>query len=131
MTARAEAHVLRLSVAYALAEVRAEIDVPHVRAAWALWRYCAASARYIFGEVLGDPKADALLAAIAEAGPRGVTFNEQRDLFGRHVSSDELTAIRRRLEEAGKIRTEHRGTGGRPVGVSLLSALSAQTRKAP
>jgi hypothetical protein len=129
VTARAEAHVLRLSVAYALADGRTEIDVPHVRAAWALWQYCAASARYIFGEVLGDPKADALLAAITEAGPRGMTLTQQRDLFGGHVPGDELAAIRRRLEEPGKIVTVERATGGRPVRVSLLSVLSAQTRK--
>lgn len=49
VTSRAEAQTLRLSMLYALLDVSDTIDVPHLRAALALWRYCDDSARIIFG----------------------------------------------------------------------------------
>ena len=63
-TSRAEAHVLRLSVIYALLDGTVSIGVPHLLAALAVWDYCAASARWIFGERLGDPVAERILAAL-------------------------------------------------------------------
>jgi hypothetical protein len=58
ITARAEAQALRLSCLYALLDRAAMVDVPHLDAAYALWRYCEDSARYIFRDVLGHPLAD-------------------------------------------------------------------------
>jgi len=49
-TSRAEAQVLRLSMLYALLDGSATIEVPHLRAALALWRYCDDSCRIIFGD---------------------------------------------------------------------------------
>ncbi|MDP9359734.1 MAG: YfjI family protein, partial [Chloroflexota bacterium] len=69
MTDRAEAHVLRLSLLYALADEARRIGVEHLAAALALWDYCAASARHIFGDALGDPIADRILAALRGGGP--------------------------------------------------------------
>jgi hypothetical protein len=40
ITARAEAQVLRLSCLYALLDKTDTVDVPHLEAAYALWRYC-------------------------------------------------------------------------------------------
>src|SRR5262249_4310160 len=54
ITARAEAQVLRLSCLYALLDMSAVVAVPHLLAALALWDYCEASARYLFGDELGD-----------------------------------------------------------------------------
>jgi hypothetical protein len=48
--ARAEAQVLRVSVAYALLDGAHQIDLPHIEAAWAVWRYCRKSAELIFGD---------------------------------------------------------------------------------
>jgi hypothetical protein len=47
-TARAQTQVIRLALCYALADCATEIDWPHVRAAMALWEFCARSARRIF-----------------------------------------------------------------------------------
>ena len=63
---RAEAQVLRLALVYALLDRSAFIDAPHLLAALACWDYAEASARYIFGDTLGDPVADEILRALRE-----------------------------------------------------------------
>jgi hypothetical protein len=47
-TARGQTQVVRLALAYALADGATEIDWPHIKAAMALWEFCARSARRIF-----------------------------------------------------------------------------------
>lgn len=54
-TARGQTQVIRLALAYALADGASEIGWPHVQAAMALWDYCARSARVIFS-VPDNPK---------------------------------------------------------------------------
>src|SRR4030095_6016733 len=51
-TSRAEAQVVRLSILYALLDGTNMIDVPHLRAAIAVWPRCFDSARLRFGDVL-------------------------------------------------------------------------------
>jgi hypothetical protein len=53
VTARAEAQVLRLSCLYALLDQSPIVQVAHLDAALALWRYCEASARYILARRWG------------------------------------------------------------------------------
>jgi hypothetical protein len=120
-TARAEAHTLRLSVCYALLEGSSEIDLEHLEAAWAVWRYCDASAVLIFGDSLGDPDLDRLLDAIRDAGEDGLDLTRQRDVFGRHRSADALERMRLELEDRGLIGTRTIETGGRPRTVSVAS----------
>ena len=64
ITSRAEAQVVRLSLLFALLDCSATIRAEHVTAALAVWRYCEASARFIFGDALGDPTADVILGAL-------------------------------------------------------------------
>jgi hypothetical protein len=47
-TARGQTQVVRLALCYALADEAPEIGWPHVRAAMALWEFCALSSRRIF-----------------------------------------------------------------------------------
>ena len=54
----------------------------HLRAALACWAYAERSARFIFGDTLGDPVADEILRALRQQ-PAGMTRNEIRDLFDR------------------------------------------------
>jgi len=49
-TLRASAQTLRLAMLYALTAREKIIGVKHLQSAYALWKYCEASARYIFGE---------------------------------------------------------------------------------
>jgi hypothetical protein len=121
VTARAEAQVLRLSVAYALTDASATIRIEHLNAAWALWSYCEASAAYIFGDSLGDEVADRLLAALRVAGTDGLNGTEQRDLFGRHASGERIKAARTLLEERDLARSKTVPTDGRPVTVTYAT----------
>src|SRR5262249_33876043 len=58
LLARAEAHVLRLSTLYAVLDCSTVVRPEHLLAALAVWDFCEASARYVFGDSLGDPVAD-------------------------------------------------------------------------
>ena len=73
MTARAEAQVMRLAALYALGERSSVVRCVHLQAALALWRYCFDSARYIFGDTLGDFTADTILQALRSAHDTGLT----------------------------------------------------------
>ena len=90
MTSRAEAHVVRLSLIYALLDSASAIRVEHLRAALALWRYCEASARYIWGDSLGDPMADEILRALRAAGDDGLTRWDISNHFGRNKQAREI-----------------------------------------
>lgn len=118
LLARAEAQLLRLSLVYALTDASPTIEVRHLEAAWALWRYSAASVEHIFGTTLGDETADRLLAAIREAGAKGLDRAGQYAAFGRHVEGYELDRARGELERQGLIVTLPRETGGRPQLIS-------------
>ena len=60
VTARAEAHTIRLALVYTLLDGVNEIDGVHLEAALAVWRFSEASARYIFGDMTGDPVIDTI-----------------------------------------------------------------------
>jgi hypothetical protein len=122
VTARAEAQMLRLSVAYALLDLSEEINVSHVEAAKAVWDYCEESARLIFGETSGDPVADQLLIALKGAGAAGLTFTEQSDVFSRNHTAARLESARSYLETRGLVTTEQRPTNGRPLMVTTYCA---------
>jgi hypothetical protein len=91
------------------------IDVAHLEAALALWEYSEASAVRIFGDSLGDPVADDVLAALRQAGPAGMTRTSIRDLFGRHQGADRIGMALAKLASKGLAIMENRRTGGRPV----------------
>ena len=113
VTARAEAQVIRLSLVYALLDGANHIDIPHLKAALAVWEYCEASAAYIFGNALGDPVADEICTALQHGD--GMSRTAIRDLFGRHRSSDRVGMALALLVTKGRARVEHQDSGGRPV----------------
>jgi Protein of unknown function (DUF3987) len=117
ITARPEAQTLRLSVAYAMLDGSPVITTEHIKAALAVWSYCETSALAIFGDAVGDPIADRLLAALREA-PDGLDGTAQSALFGRHASAARLAQARAALEGKGLIVTSSEETGGRPRLVS-------------
>jgi hypothetical protein len=115
ITSRAEAQVLRLSMIYALLDLSDVIRGEHLRAALAVWRYSEDSARYIFGDSLGDPVADTILTALRNSGPTGLTRTDIRDIFGRHKKDAQIPSALVTLEALGLARVEHQASGGRPV----------------
>ncbi len=91
VTSRAEAYVARLSLVYAVLDCSDHIRAVHLQAALAAWRYCEDSARFIFGASLGDSVADEILAALREAGERGLTRTEiSGDVFKRNRTRAEI-----------------------------------------
>jgi hypothetical protein len=110
---RAEAHVLRLSMIYALLDCSPAIGATHLLAALALWDYAEASVKHIWGDALGDPVADELLRLL-RASPDGITRNQMCDSFGRHQSSERIGKALALLAEHRLARSEHQETGGRP-----------------
>jgi len=113
ITSRAEAQVMRLAVIYAVLDSSSEIKLPHLQAALAVWRYCEASARFIFGNSLGDPMADTILQALRDAGKKGVTRTEIANLFKRHTTSEETNRALAALTEASLAVNKLEPTEGR------------------
>jgi hypothetical protein len=114
ITARAEAQVVRLALLYTLIDRKYDIDVPHLRAALALWEYAEASAVRIFGDALGDPIADEIDRALKHAGANGMSRTAIRDIFGRHQLTSRISAALALLKTAGRATVEEKETGGRP-----------------
>ena len=113
ITSRAEAQTVRLALIYALLDQAETIDVAHLEAALAVWKYCEASARYIFGDALGDSEADLILQTLRRDA-NGMTRQDIFRLFSNHVSSGKVTRALGYLLRTGKVRNELQPTNGRP-----------------
>jgi hypothetical protein len=124
ITARADAQVLRLSVTYALTNGSPVIELPHLEAAWALWRYATASCRLIFGDSTGNLRADKLLSAIRSRGSAGLDREGQHKVLTNNVTAEELNVLRKLLVRQGHIRLESRETGGRSAEVAVATTAS-------
>jgi Protein of unknown function (DUF3987) len=111
--ARAEAQVIRLALIFAVLDVADMITPRHLEAAMAVWAYCETSAIRIFGDSLGDPVADDILRALRQSAS-GMTRTEISNLFGRHRTSDQIGVALQLLVTKKLVRSESRGTTGRP-----------------
>jgi hypothetical protein len=117
-TARGVPHVLRLSLLYALMDKAEEIGAQHLKAAQALWRYCEASAVWLFSSY----EAETLRAAstgltefIRKAGSEGCTRTQiSRGFFKGHASSDEIGRQLSDLVHNGVVVVIEEDTSGRP-----------------
>lgn len=115
---RGEAQVMRMALIYAVLDHSAELGLAHLEAALELWRYAEESAAYIFGNSLGNPVADALVALVREH-PEGVTRTQLNAHFGRNKSKEELDRALAEAQANGRVRLERRQTSGRPTEVIL------------
>jgi hypothetical protein len=115
VTSRAEAQTMRLALVYALLDNSRLIEAEHLSAALAVWSYCEASARLIFGDALGDRDADELLRAL-RAAPTGLTRTEVSQVFGKNKSSAEINRAFTLLMHQGLVTSDpEESTGGRPT----------------
>ncbi len=112
-TGRAEAQVPRLALIYALLDNRLVIEPEHLEAAHAVWRYCDASARYLFAESAADPIGNKILDALRAAGG-AMSQTEIYRSFGCNMPADKLGAALTLLQEHGRIDSEKQKTGGKP-----------------
>jgi len=118
---RAEAQVLRVALLYAVLDLSYWITIDHLEAALAVWDYCERSARFIWGDELGDPDGEKVLKAIGEAGPGGlsVTAVHQR-VFRGHKDKTAIQRVLQKLSRAGAIQTREEKTRGRTRVVCVL-----------
>jgi hypothetical protein len=115
VTGRAEAQCLRLALIYALLDKATEIDLSHLLAAIALWKYCEQSARFIFGSALGTRIADEILRALRSTGPGGLTRTDISKLFKGHESTDKISVALNLLLGRNLAHPETLHTTGRSV----------------
>jgi hypothetical protein len=112
---RSEALTLRLACLYAVLDQSTEITRDHLKAALAVWEYAEASTAFIFGDRLGDPDADAILAAL-RASPLGLSRTEISGLFMRNRSANQIQRALEALMRANLAECVIDATGdGRPV----------------
>jgi hypothetical protein len=102
ITARDEAHTLRLALLFCLLDDSNEIIVKHLKAAIAVIKYSAASAEYIFTTPTDEsPDAQKLLSALNE---KPLSQTEISNLFGRNKKRQELSSLLTELQTLNKIR---------------------------
>lgn len=125
--ARAEAQVLRLSIVYAAADGTPEIGVPHLSAAYELWRYCRTTAAAIFPTRIVSGDEQRLLEALVEAGDAGLTGADRRAVFSNHRTAEQMDVVLGGLVERGLAVVTKIPTGGRPAEVAAATALGANS----
>jgi hypothetical protein len=123
MLNRAETQVVRLSLTFALMDSSPIVTVDHLKAALAVWDYCEASVRLIFGEATGNPDADRILDALRQSPDNRMTDEAvQREIFKNH-GGHRKTAALTELERLGRVRQEKgESSGGRVPTVWALAS---------
>jgi len=111
--ARAEAQVIRLACVYALLDCSLTIKIEHLKAALAVWDYCEASCRYIFGDKVGDPVADEILISLRGINPEPLTRTEINKMFKGHKKTAEISLALGYLQSLGLAKPKTQATRGR------------------
>lgn len=112
VTSRAEAQVMRMACLYAVLDLAREIRAEHLIAAEASWKYCEASARFIFGDALGDPLADELLRLLRQS-PQGLTRTDLNNALCRNKTAVHIGRALALLAEYGLAKVKMEETSGR------------------
>lgn len=105
ITSRAEAHVRRLAVIYAVLDREREVRIEHLEAALAVWDYAERSAAYLFGSSLGDPMADQVLSLLRRH-PDGMSRTGITNALSRNKKADEIERALGVLSERGMAEME-------------------------
>jgi Protein of unknown function (DUF3987) len=101
LLSRADAHVLRLSLLFALLDKSPVIRKVHLKAALAFWDYCEASVRYVFGTA-ADP-ADQRILRKLENGTL-TTSEIRRQVFGDNKAAEWVSERMAGLEQLRRVR---------------------------
>ncbi|MBK7995244.1 MAG: hypothetical protein IPK14_18250 [Blastocatellia bacterium] len=116
---------------YALLDCSLVIQQKHMEAALEVWRYCEDSAKYIFGDSLGDPLADEILKALNDLGEEGLTKSFIIEhLFKRNYSASKINNALANLVESQLAYCQKETTNerGRPTEKWFSSAIKRQTQ---
>lgn len=112
MVARGPAHVRRLALIFAMLARQTVVDVDHLEAALAVWRYAHASAEHLFGGA--SPIAKSVHAELRLAFPAWVPRQDLHRVLSGHAKSEDLTAALGELARYGLATSKKEKTGGRP-----------------
>ena len=113
ITARAPTQVIRLATIYAIAAQCPDIRTEHLEAGLAVWRFCEASVRGVFGGITGDRDVDRMLRALSSAPNRTMSTTDVYSLFNRNLTARQIGAILDRLPP-DLVVVHRESTGGRP-----------------
>jgi hypothetical protein len=114
ITARAEAHTIRLALIYALADGKQRIGPQHLTAALALQDYAARSAGWALDSATGEPLAEQIHAALT-ANLAGLTRSQISDTLKHNQPAGQLDHALRALQATGRATVTQLATGGRPA----------------
>lgn len=115
---RAAPYILRMALIYAMLDKSEVMQIVHVKAAEAAWDYSEQSAEYIFGSGTGSKRADAMLAAIRQAGGE-MNRTELHRAASNHGGAAGINASLAVLSKAGRVRFDKRPGRGRPQEVVI------------
>ena len=73
-----------------------------------MWTFCEDSARYVFGDLVGEAFTDEVLRVLRSAGSSGMSRIDLYQIFIGHRSKDKIRTALIRLLAAGKVRREQR-----------------------
>jgi hypothetical protein len=114
ITARAEAHVIRLALIYTLTDGKRQITATHLTAALALQDYAARSAAWALKGATGQPLAEQIHAALS-AHPSGLTRSQISQTLNHNQPAGEIDRALQALNTAGRATVTQIPTGGRPA----------------
>lgn len=119
VTSRAEAQVIRLALIYACLDGVAIIEVVHLQAALAVWDYCDASAKRLFGQLEANTLENRVWHAL-QGGPQSTT--DLHRALGNHVPQQTLQNVLEGLARQRRVERLQSATGGRSKTVWRISA---------
>jgi hypothetical protein len=114
ITARAEAHIIRLALIYALTDGQRQIRAQHLTAALALHDYAARSAAWALTGATGQPLAEQIHAALARH-PTGLTRSQISQTLNHNQPAGQIDQALHTLHATGRINVTKIATGGRPA----------------
>jgi hypothetical protein len=114
ITARAEAHAIRLALLYTLTDGKRQISAPHLQAALALQNYAARSAAWALTGATGQPLAEQIHAVLRQH-PGGLTRSQISQALNHNQPAGQIDHALHALNTAGRATTTQIPTGGRPA----------------
>jgi hypothetical protein len=114
ITARAEAHTIRLALIYALTDGQRHITTAHLEAALALQHYAARSAAWALTGATGQPLAEHIHAQLVNH-PGGLTRSQISQTLNHNQPASEIDTALHALHAAGRATATQIKTGGRPA----------------
>jgi hypothetical protein len=110
LTSRAEAHITRLSLIYALLDGAAWIEPCHLEAAWEIWRHVRWTIQYVWvGPGTGDPDLDRIAEVIG--GGEELDMRQLDRMFSGNRSTRQLRQLAVASGVADEVRIEGRSSG--------------------